>query len=408
MADALNSTWTPAGGVAVLTFSRIARDRRVQRQCELLAELGYRPVVVAYASPGDTLPFPFEPMLPPSSTMVNRLQRMTRQVPAHLGLAAARTGFWVEPRHRQAIAALNSHRPGLVIANDWPALVVAAEYKRQSGAFLHYDTHEFATLEFDESAWWRFVYKPMVTQLERAHIDAADSVSTVGPRLAEALQAHYCLIERPAVVRNIPDRIDLPCPVPPSWPLRILYHGQVLPDRGLETLIDSIAMWQAPHTLTIRGDGNNRYIAGLKQRAVRTGRAELVTFEAAVQPDQVMPMAAATADLGVHFTPLGTDQRHFSMPNKLFEYIGSGLAVAVSPGADLKRLVEAFGVGVVSRNTDADGAAAAINSLTPDSVAVFKSAAREAARILCWENERSALRAVIDPYLAQLCPAPAV
>jgi glycosyltransferase involved in cell wall biosynthesis len=364
--------------------------------------MGEKPLVIAYADEDENIPFSLSRWPAPCPTMAHRLKTVARQLPAHLGLSAARAGFWVERRHRWALDELRRHRPRLVMANDWPALVVAAAYKDEYGGFIHYDTHEFAMLEFDERAFWRVVYKPMVTHLEGSCIGAADTISTVGPKLAEALEAHYRLAQRPAVIRNIPDRIRLDEQAETAWPLRILYHGQVLPDRGLEALISSIPLWRAPHRLTIRGDGDEGYIAGLKAKVAATGRAELVTFEKAVNPDEVMPLAARTADLGVHFSPLGTDQRHFSLPNKLFEYIGAGLAVAVSPGVDLRAVVESHGVGVVSRDAIAEGVAEVINNLTQASVANFKVAARRAAQTLCWASECEVLRAVLVPLIRRL------
>jgi glycogen synthase len=391
--------------VAVLTFSQIARDRRVQRQCTLLNAMGHRPLVIAYANEGDKIEFPLRCWPVPQPSTAHRLKTVLRQLPAHLGLWAARIGFWTEPKHRWALSQLTSYEPQLVVANDWPALVVAAKHKammtirHNDPPHIHYDTHEFATLEFDESLWWRIVYKPMVTQLERANINSADSVSTVGPRLAEAIQAHYRLKLEPAVVRNIPDSIGLAEMVETPWPLRILYHGQILPDRGLEALIDSVPHWREPHHLTIRGDGNEGYVARLKQQATASNSAASVTFEPAVKPDKVMPIAAATADVGVHFTPLTTAQRHFSLPNKLFEYIGAGLAVAVSPGADLKLVVESHGVGVVSRDASAAAVATAINGLTQESVTAYKAQARVVAKTLCWEIEQTTLRNALAPPL---------
>lgn len=386
--------------VAVLSFSRIARDRRVMRQCTLMADMGYDPIVLAYSKPGDVIPFKLESLPVPRPTAAHRLKTVAQKLPAHLGLGAAKAGFWIEPRHRWALAKLRFFRPKLVIANDWPALVVAAAYKREYGCLIHYDTHEFATLEFDERAFWRLVYKPMVTELECASIDAADSISTVGPKLAEAMQKKYSLARPPAVIRNIPGLIPLDDNVGTTWPLRILYHGQVLPGRGLEALIDSVPLWHTEHRLTIRGDGNPRYLASLHARVAATGRRELIALESAVKPNEVMPIAARTADVGVHFTPLDTDQRHFSLPNKLFEYIGAGLAVAVSPGADLRQLVEAHGVGVVSETASFGAAADAINMLTVDRVAAFKTAARKARLELCWENEQRILREVIGKLIS--------
>lgn len=391
--------------VAVLSFSRIARDRRVLRQCELLSQMGAAPLVLAYGTPQDEIPFDFQRLPVPQPTPRRRANTLMRQLPAHLGAWAAHAGFWAAAQHRWALAQLLAADVRVVIANDWPALVVAARWKAKTGGYVHYDTHEFATLEFDERWIWRLLYKRFVAHLERATIGAADTVSTVGPNLADALQRHYALEKRPLVIRNIPNRIALPEHAGTHWPLRLLYHGQVLPDRGLETLIDSIPLWRIPHALTIRGDGDPAYIESLRRRVGDIAPGAAVVFEPAVPPDEVMPIAAATADLGVHFTPLETTQRHFSLPNKLFEYIGAGLAVAVSPGADLRQIVEGHGVGVASADASPQAVAAAINELDATQVERFREKARIAAGELCWEREKDILRSSLEPILPGPRPA---
>jgi glycosyltransferase involved in cell wall biosynthesis len=384
--------------VAVLSFSRIAVDRRVLRQCALLAEMGLGPHVIAYADAGETVPYALSRWPVPQPTTAHRLKTLARQLPAHLGLAAAKAGFWVEPRHRWALNELRRLGPRLVVANDWPALVVAAAWKHESGARIHFDAHEFATQEFDESLWWRMVYKPMVTHLERDAIRAADSVSTVGPGLAEAIRARYGLAETPLVIRSTPERIeaaqDATCP----WPMRVLFHGHLMPDRGLEALLQSLPLWREPHTLIIRGNGADGYVVGLKMLAAGLPEGR-VRFEPAVAPEAVVPAAAASADLGVFFTPLRTGQHHFNLPNKLFEYVAAGLAVAVSPGADLKATVEAHGLGVVTDNAGPAAIADAINGLTQERMLAYKAAARRASAELCWEKEREVLRAALEPLM---------
>jgi len=383
---------------AVLSFSRLPRDRRVLRQCALLAQMGYPPRVIGYGAAGDDIGHDFRRWPVPQPTVSHRVSTVLRQGPAYLGLRAAELGFWAEPRHRWALGELRRSQARLVIANDWPALIVAKRWKAETGGAIHYDSHEFATLEFDENLSWRLIYKRFVTLLEASAIGSADIISTVGPRLADALQAYYGLATRPLAIRNIPNRIALPAASPPHWPLRLLYHGQVLPNRGLEALLDSAPHWQTPHTLTIRGDGDAGYLDELRRRASSVPSGHIV-FEAAVPPDDVMPLAAASADLGVHFTPLETKQRHFSLPNKLFEYIGSGLAVAVSPGADLREIVQGYGLGVVSRDAGPAAIAEAINGLNAAQVAHYREQARLAAAKLCWEHEQHILRESLEKLL---------
>ncbi|WP_243372116.1 glycosyltransferase [Microvirga solisilvae] len=387
--------------IAILSFSRIARDQRVLRQCDLVAKMGHNPKVIGYAAPGETIGHDFASWPLPSPTLGHRIGTLVRQLPAHMGKAAAMAGFWSSPRYRWALNQLKKARPRLVIANDWPALVVAARWKAECGGRIHYDSHEFATLEFDERAWWRVVYKPFVSHLEKAVIGAADSVSTISPGLAQELQRHYNLSTLPVVIRSIPNRYALPVASETRWPLRLLFHGQILPGRGLENLIDSIPLWRSAHRLIIRGDGNPAYLEELRQRAANVSTNDQVIFEPAVAPEEVIPSAARTADVGVFFTPLQTVQHQFTLPNKLFEYIGAGLAIAVSPGSDLKRIVLEHGIGVVSGDVGPEAIGATINELTPEAVDGFRLRAREASQILCWEQERERLRSCIEALLTR-------
>lgn len=384
--------------VVVLSFSPIARDQRVLRQCALLEEMGHRPHVIAYADAGEAIAYPLSSWPTPRPTTVHRLKTLARQVPAHLGLWAARAGFWVEPRHRWALGEMERLGPRLVLANDWPALVVAAAWKARSGGRIHYDVHEFATQEFDASRWWRMVYKPMVTHLERSAIASADMVSTVGPGLAKAIRDLYGLDRTPLAIRSTPRRVDVRQEADCPWPMRVLYHGHLLPDRGLETLIRSVALWREPHTLLIRGDGSEAYLGSLKALAAELPPGQ-VRFEPAVAQDAVIRAAAESADLGVFFTPLSTGQHHFNLPNKIFEYVAAGLAVAVSPGSDLRATVENHGIGVVSRDAGTEAIAQSINSLTREQVVGFKAAARTASQELCWETESAILRVALEKLL---------
>jgi glycosyltransferase involved in cell wall biosynthesis len=391
--------------VAVLSFSPIARDQRVLRQCGLLRDMGHPPRVIGFGDEGDAIAHDFRRYPVPRPTVAHRISTLVRRLPSHLGLPPARLGFWAARCHRWAYRELQDAKPRVIIANDWPALVVAARYKGRFGGTILYDTHEFATREREDSAWWRLVYKPMVTHLEAAAIAAADAVCTVGPSLAARLRELYALKTMPAVIRSVPAYVPPTAPINCCWPLRVLYHGHLMPGRGLEALIDSVELWQTPHRLIVRGDGAPRYVAALKDRAARAGIGARVTFERAVPAGDVISRAAETADVGVFFTPLESGQQTVVLPNKLFEYIGAGLAVAVSPAPDMKSLVEEHGVGVVSADATPEAIAACLNGLDQERVAAFKSASRRAAALLCWENECAVLRRTLRHCLGDETPS---
>jgi glycosyltransferase involved in cell wall biosynthesis len=313
---------------------------------------------------------------------------------------AARLGFWADQGKRDALRLLREARPRLIIANDWPALVVAASAKAANGGRIHYDSHEFATTEFDHRRWWRLVYKPFVRHLERDGMLAADSVSTVGRGLAEALVELYALPAAPLVIRNLPDVPAPPAPSPTPWPLRLIYHGFIMPDRGLEELIDSAALWATPHLLLVRGQGAQGYVNQLKARAAASPAADRIRFLDATPPSEVIPAAARDADVGVFFPPLETIQQRYMLPNKLFEYIGAGLAVAVSAAPDMVDIVERHNVGLISSGWTVADIVETIDRLTPADVTRWKAASVLAAGELRWSQECAPFRARIAQLLA--------
>jgi glycogen synthase len=387
------------GRVAILSFSHLPWDQRVQRQCRLVADMGHAPLVIGHADGGFQIGAQLVSLPSPQTTLIQRVGRIARQLPAHVGPVAAKLGFWIEPGKRDALRLLRAARPQLIIANDWPALVVAAAAKSSTGARIHYDSHEFATTEFDHRRWWRLVYKPFVRHLERDGIAAADSVSTVGMGLAAALGELYGLAAPPLVIRNVPDGAAPPEPSATPWPLRLIYHGIVMPHRGLEELIDSAALWATPHSLLIRGQGADSYVDQLKARAASSAAGDRICFLAPTPPGDVISSAARDADVGVFFPPLETIQQRYMLPNKLFEYIGAGLAIAVSPAPDMVDIVERHDVGLISRGWTVADIVEAIDRLTPANVRRWKAASALAAGELRWPRECAPFKARIAQLL---------
>jgi glycosyltransferase involved in cell wall biosynthesis len=244
------------------------------------------------------------------------------------------------------------------------------------------------------------VYKPFVRHLERSGIAAADSVSTVGVGLSRALAHLYGLAEPPLVVRNVPDRTAAPDAAKTEWPLRLLYHGIVMPHRGLEELIAAASRWREPHALTIRGHGADGYVSRLKAAAAASAAASRIRFAPPVPPGEVIAAAARDADVGVFFPPLETIQQRFMLPNKLFEYIGAGLAIAVSPAPDMVEVVERHGAGLVGRGWSVDDIVEVIDGLTKAKVEAWKTASRAAATELTWTRESLLFRERIEQLLA--------
>ncbi len=298
----------------------------------------------------------------------------------------------LRPLHRHCYALLRQIRPDAIHANDWPVLPVAAMTKKETGARIVYDSHEFAREEHGTRSLWRLLYRPHVCVTEAAGLRDADRVVTIGPGIARLMAHTYSLPRQPLVVANVPDY--RPVAIHPLGPrLELLYHGLMTEGRGIETLITAVAGVQRPVRLVLRGDGTRHYVNRLRRLVARCATPERIIFEPAVSLDKVIE-AAAHADIGLFTPTLLTPQARFMLPNKLFEYLMAGLMVIVSDADDVAEVVRRYDCGLVLSDVSPPTLAAAIDALGLDEIRRCKDRARESAHSLCWDQERGKLIAL--------------
>jgi glycogen synthase len=313
-----------------------------------------------------------------------------QQAPARFGGAAAE---WLAAHaeiNRACLHILQTIAPAVVHANDWPTLWAATELKRTMGAKVIYDSHEFASEEHGERASWRLLTRPYVQWLEGSRVDKVDQVITVGPGIARALQALYRTVRPPQVILNVPNVAPAPFR-PAASPLEMLYHGLMKPGRGLETLIDAMALIERPARLVLRGMGKPSYVASLQRRA--RGAGKRVVFESAVPAGEVVS-AASRSDIGLFLPPPISSQNQFTLPNKLFEYIAAGLMVVSSDVEDMAAIVRGADCGIIVAGPAPQDLAQAVNGLAQENVSQYKMRASHAARVYNWSSEKEKLRAV--------------
>lgn len=317
-----------------------------------------------------------------------------RKAPAALLPWSAPALYWLSSVRWRARAALLASRPDAVIAVDWKTLPIAHAVRRRTGCRVIYDCHEFATGEFLDNRKWRLLVRPHVREIERRGIAGVDGITTVSDGLAARIAALYRLARPPVVVRNIPDLAPMPFRATGAEIL-VLYQGLIAPQRGLEASIASVRDWAPGRRLLIRGFGRPGYIDSLRALAAANGVQDRVSFAPAVPPDAITREANA-ADIGLFVMPGQSAQAEFVLPNKLFEYMAAGLALAVSDLPEMRRVVTTCGCGVLTEGTTPDAIAAAINRLEPAAIDAFKRASLEAAAGLSFRTEFEGMLALAE------------
>jgi glycogen(starch) synthase len=377
--------------VLVLSLSDIPVDPRVHRTCVALVKAGFHVTAVGLANlkhHPENLPYTYKAIPATPHNCKYRIAMALRQTPANVIPSFALKTYHWDAQVRAIQKAISNLKPLLIYANDLNTLPIAAKLKQRTSAKLIYDTHEFATGEGADRWLWRFLFQTYRKALESQYIHAADQVITVSDGIAKALAHLYRIAQPVLTVRNIP-LYQQHSFRPVQKPLRVLYHGLFLKDRGLESLIESVPLWQADKILHLRGYGAPTYEAALKAYAAHIAPDRII-FEPAVAT-HMLTHAATDADIGILPFPTKGIQKEFSLPNKLFEYMMAGLAIISTPCHDISKLIAQYETGVTTKDATSQAIAQTINALTTDDINRMKAASLQASQHLCWEVEQQQL-----------------
>jgi glycosyltransferase involved in cell wall biosynthesis len=376
--------------IALVCVSPLQHDSRVLRHAALLVGAGYDVRIFAQAPLPATPPAPVSVIPGPGSDTRVRLGMVLRQAPATLLPASADLLYWLSPSRLTARKDLLRFKPDLVIANDWRALPIAFSAKHGSGPRIIYDSHEFAPEEFADSRRWRLLARRHVIRIEGRYVREADAIVTVSDGIADALAARYNLT-RPTVISNTPAWQETSFRST-SDTVTVLYHGAIVPRRGLETLIESVAFWPDRFRLVIRGPAQGGFDQHLRTLASSFG--ERISFAPPVSPDQVVS-TAAQADIGIFLLSNSTTHARFAMPNKIFEYIQAGLMVISSDLPEIRKVIEAAGCGALLAGDTPKAIASCLAGLNHARIDVCKQAALTLAKDINFEIEGDKLLALV-------------
>ncbi|HVA92566.1 MAG TPA: glycosyltransferase [Chloroflexota bacterium] len=274
-------------------------------------------------------------------------------------------------------------------AHDLDALWAGKMTARRVQARLIYDAHE---LYPDMLAHSSQLYNGFWRLIEHRLIRHARAVITVNRVLAIELRNRHRLPHLPAVVMNCP---PLSPPPPPlergDGTIGMLYLGALLPERGLEGLLQALPHVDPRVILHVRGSGPLR--SWLDAQATIPGlQGRLIMHD----PVPAERLAATLAGMAIGVIPyVATSLNNYlCSPNKLFDYFMGGLAVVASDLPEVRRDLVRRGAGLLYGHDDPTALADAINSLATDPARLraFQRSARLAAEEeFHWANQAHVL-----------------
>jgi len=298
---------------------------------------------------------------------------------------------------------IHAHHPFVL-----PTAVRAAAGLRTAGhqVRLVYDAREnFKGIP--QSEWGTKRRHHVLVELEADTIEEFDAVITVSDPIADVLQDRYELAARPSVVLNMPPRTPLRensshvrnvAGVADGVPL-LVYSGGVSRARGIDSLIDAMALLPEMHLALVTVPYPHPRIPDLMDRADQLGVAHRVHVLPPVGQDELISFLAG-ADVGVHPMLSGSPNHDMAVPNKLFEYLHAGVTLAVSDARTMAAFVRSHHIGTVFRSNDPEDLARAVRGALAMRAGQSLGEREKLAGEYCWQAQEP----VIARTYARLAP----
>jgi len=277
----------------------------------------------------------------------------------------------------------------ILVSNDLdtlPANFLAAKLRSRE---IVYDSHEYFT-EVPELVD-RPGVKAIWEKLEYWILPSIKKSYTVCESIADIYNNKYGINMQ--VVRNVPlcnKTVDIQAEIPNIKGKKIIiYQGALNIGRGIELVIR--AMKHVDNAIfIIIGDGDikNELIELVEKESL----SAKVVFLGRILIHN-LPSYTALADIGISLEEnLGLNY-YYALPNKLFDYINSGIPILASDLPEIKKIVESNEIGIIIDDRAPENVAEKIKFMLSNTTArnKWKNNLSKIKDHYCWEKEEKIL-----------------
>ena len=310
--------------IANLVFNNFTSDSRVLKESISLANGGYEVEVIAHGDRG------LDKFEKKKNFTIRRFSYLNREESKSI---FSKLGAYL---NYLRLSAKHCKTFDIIHCNDLDTLalafIVKTFYNKQIKVV--YDAHEHETERHHQSDFDKKILKVV----ERFLLKYVDKTITVSEPIADEYAKLYN-IERPIVIYNTPEKIDIEKKDIfrekfniPKEHIIFLYQGGLQPRRGILEFFNLIRGKEGV-SYVIMGFGH------LKDEILELTKTESnLYFHDAVSPDVLLDYTSS-ADIGVCIEENLCKSWDMGLPNKMFEYYMVGLPIVVSGLQELKRFV---------------------------------------------------------------------
>jgi len=361
--------------VIIAVISDLSTDMRVQKHSALLSAMGFSVTLIGRHNP-NTLPL----SLP--STTVSVLRVPFRKGPMMY--------LWFNIA--LLFRLLRLRKADIYIANDLDTLIPCYMVSRLNRKALVYDAHEYFTGQYSltERRFKRSLWK----RAERSLLPGIRYMMTVSDSIAEIYRQEYRC--EPVVVRNLP----MPAfNIPPYQRSHLTAAADDLlvvfqdgsgdnPGRGVSELLEAMTLLENVKLVVI---GTGKRIDEARQQVEKQRIDHKIIFLPRMKWEEMIGYIKC-CDAGLSIDADTCINQRFSLPNKLFDTIGAGVPVIVSPLPEVSAIIAKYRCGLVLDEMTPGAIACALSLLRDDRqlLSELKVNAHSAAEELNWEKEQTA------------------
>ena len=286
--------------------------------------------------------------------------------------------------------------PDVLIASDLSAWAAGVWAKRKTRAPLICDARDLVT---DSGRPEPPPYMWLLRNVEAWASRRADAVTAVTPLMADVLAKRYPAARVRGFHYNGPMRCLGAVEPQVQTPLRLLFQGNLVPNRSVDVMIKAAAELGGAAVLTIQGFG--QLTGELRELVEDLGVQEFVRFVEPCMPDEVADHASRH-DIGLVSNWDDTLNMRVTVGTKLFDYISGGLAVVASDLPMYRALVEEAECGVLFDPRNPDALVNVLRSLVDNPAEVLRM--KRNAVIACprysWDVQGARFLEVVESVMA--------
>ncbi|TLD80792.1 capsular biosynthesis protein [Helicobacter sp. MIT 05-5293] len=299
---------------------------------------------------------------------------------------------------------LKSHFYDCVICHDLLLLPVLykglEESRRLDLTKVFFDAREFYPLQNTSSLRWRLLFKAFNESLVRDFASRADMMVSVSPTFCELYKRQFGLNVH--LLMSLPPYYAL-MPKPTNGnKIKILYHGALNQNRGIDELIEICKYLDARFSIDfIFTGGEKAYRDKIESKIKRyMAQGKQVRILPPVSLREIVLMGNAY-DIGLIYIPPHNHNLLATLPNKFFEYIQSRLALCFPPIPSLIPFVEKYQMAVVAENFSIKSLALALASLDVSQIDKMKESSHKASLELQREKNEEKILTMIKDLLQE-------